>query len=111
MKINQCRFCEKPLKYTFARLGMSPLSNSYLTEEKLLQMEPFYPLNVYVCEQCFLVQLPEFESPGHIFSDYAYFSSFSETWLEHARDYVEQVTARFGFDSKSQIGQQSTRFL
>jgi 2-polyprenyl-3-methyl-5-hydroxy-6-metoxy-1,4-benzoquinol methylase len=103
MKINQCRFCEKPLKYTFARLGMSPLSNSYLTEEKLLQMEPFYPLNVYVCEQCFLVQLPEFESPGHIFSDYAYFASFSETWLEHARDYVEQVTARFGLDSKSHI--------
>jgi 2-polyprenyl-3-methyl-5-hydroxy-6-metoxy-1,4-benzoquinol methylase len=82
---------------------MSPLSNSYLPEEKLLQMEPFYPLNVYVCEQCFLVQLPEFESPGHIFSDYAYFSSFSETWLEHARDYVEQVTARFGFDSRNQI--------
>jgi 2-polyprenyl-3-methyl-5-hydroxy-6-metoxy-1,4-benzoquinol methylase len=103
MKINQCRFCEKPLKYTFARLGMSPLSNSYLSEEKLLQMEPFYPLNVYVCEQCFLVQLPEFESPGHIFRDYAYFSSFSETWLEHARDYVEQVTARFGLDSSSQI--------
>ena len=103
MKINQCRFCEKPLKYTIARLGMSPLSNSYLTEEKLLQMEPFYPLNVYVCEQCFLVQWPEFESPGHIFSDYAYFASFSETWLEHARDYVEQVTARFGLDSKSHI--------
>jgi 2-polyprenyl-3-methyl-5-hydroxy-6-metoxy-1,4-benzoquinol methylase len=103
MQINQCRFCDKPLKYTFARLGMSPLSNSYLTEEKLFQMEPFYPLNVYVCEQCFLVQLPEFESPGHIFSDYAYFSSFSETWLVHARDYVEQVTARFGFDSRSQI--------
>jgi 2-polyprenyl-3-methyl-5-hydroxy-6-metoxy-1,4-benzoquinol methylase len=103
MKINQCRFCENPLRYTFARLGMSPLSNSYIPKEKLQQMEPFYPLNVYVCEQCFLVQLPEFESPGHIFSDYAYFSSFSETWLEHARDYVEQMTARFGFDSKNQI--------
>jgi 2-polyprenyl-3-methyl-5-hydroxy-6-metoxy-1,4-benzoquinol methylase len=103
MKINQCRFCEKPLKYTFAHLGMSPLSNSYLTEEKLLHMEPFYPLNVYVCEQCFLVQLPEFESPAHIFKDYAYFSSFSETWLKHVRDYVEQMTTRFGFDSASQI--------
>lgn len=103
MKINNCRFCETPLKYTFASLGMSPLSNSYLIEEKLLQMEPFYPLNVYVCEQCFLVQLPEFESPGHIFSDYAYFSSFSETWLQHARDYVELMTARFGFDSKNQV--------
>lgn len=103
MKINQCRFCENPLRHTFARLGMSPLSNSYIPKEKLQQMEPFYPLNVYVCEQCFLVQLPEFESPGHIFSDYAYFSSFSETWLEHARDYVDKMTTRFGFDSKNQI--------
>ena len=103
MKKNNCRFCEKPLKHTFAHLGMSPLSNSYLSEDKLLQVEPFYPLNVFVCEQCFLVQLPEFESPGRIFSDYAYFSSFSETWLEHARHYVEQVTAIFGFDDRSQV--------
>ena len=103
MKLNQCRFCEKPLKHTFARLGMSPLSNSYLTEDDLQQMEPFYPLNVFVCGGCFLVQLPEFESPQHIFSDYAYFSSFSDSWLDHARQYVEHMTTRFELDSRSQV--------
>lgn len=103
MNTNQCRFCDNPLKHTFAHLGMSPLSNSYLTAENLQQMEPFYPLNVFVCEACFLVQLPEFESPEQIFSEYAYFSSFSDSWLEHARDYVEQMTARFGLGQQSQV--------
>ena len=103
MNVIHCRFCENPLKFIFAHLGMSPLSNSYLAEENLQQMEPFYPLNVFVCDRCFLVQLPEFEPPEHIFSDYAYFSSYSETWLAHARDYVEQMTARFALDVQSQV--------
>jgi hypothetical protein len=82
---------------------MSPLANSYLKPEELHQAEAFYPMHVYVCETCYLVQLPEFESPQHIFGDYAYFSSYSETWLKHAKTYVEQMIERFGFDSGSQI--------
>jgi len=82
---------------------MSPLANSYLKPEELHQAEAFYPMHVYVCQTCYLVQLPEFESPEHIFGDYAYFSSYSETWLKHAKTYVEQMIERFGFDSGSQI--------
>ena len=98
-----CRFCKTPLKHTFADLGMSPLANSYLKAEHLNQMEPFYPLHAYVCEACYLVQLPEFQTPEEIFCDYAYYSSYSETWLEHARAYVEHMIERFGFDSNSQV--------
>jgi len=82
---------------------MSPLANSYLEPTQLNQMEPFYPLHVYVCEHCFLVQLEEFASPEHIFSDYAYFSSYSDTWLQHARSYAEMVVARFKLDRRSQV--------
>ena len=103
MNLTKCRFCETPLKYTFANLGMSPLSNSYLKQKDLQQMEPFYPLHVYVCENCRLVQLSEFQSPEQIFGDYAYFSSYSETWLSHVKAYTELMTERFGFDSKSQV--------
>jgi len=98
-----CRFCDSPLKYSFADLGMSPLANSYLRQEELQQVEPHYPLYVYVCEECYLVQLPEFAPPEHIFSDYAYFSSYSEQWLSHSKTYTEMMIERFGFDSKSQI--------
>jgi hypothetical protein len=66
-------------------------------------MEPFYPLHVYVCERCFLVQLEEFESPDHIFSDYAYFSSYSESWLRHAKTYVDMAAQRFHLDRDSQV--------
>ena len=99
----KCRFCETPLKYSFADLGKSPLSNSYLTREGLQQIESFYPLHVRVCKKCYLVQLPEFQSPEQIFSDYAYFSSYSETWLIHAKAYTELMIERFGFDSKSRV--------
>ena len=98
-----CRFCGSPLKHSFADLGMSPLANSYLKQEELLKEELFYPLNVNVCQECYLVQLPEFTSPEHIFSDYAYFSSYSEQWLNHAKTYTELMMERFGFDSKSQV--------
>ncbi len=81
MTHRSCRFCAAPLLHTFVDLGMSPLANSYLTPSQLNRMEPFYPLHVYVCASCFLVQLEEFESPEHIFSDYAYFSSYSDTWF------------------------------
>jgi 2-polyprenyl-3-methyl-5-hydroxy-6-metoxy-1,4-benzoquinol methylase len=98
-----CRFCEEALTYTFADLGMSPLANSYLMPEQLNQMERFYPLHAYVCHKCFLVQLQEFETPEGIFSDYAYFSSYSDTFLEHAKSYVEMAIECFQLTSKSQV--------
>lgn len=103
MTTSCCRFCETPLRHTFVDLGMSPLANRYLTRKQLQQMEPFYPLHVYVCDQCFLVQLEEFESPEHIFSDYAYFSSYSDTWLQHSKAYTENVVKHFGLDTRSQV--------
>ncbi len=98
-----CRLCASPLTVTFADLGMSPLANSYIKSEQLQAMEPFYPLHVYVCDKCMLVQLQEFESPSHIFSDYAYFSSFSTAWLQHAREYTELMCERFDIGSHSQV--------
>jgi SAM-dependent methyltransferase len=88
----------------FVDLGMSPISNAYLTTGELHQMEPFYPLRPLVCEECFLVQLEEFETPRQIFdNDYAYFSSFSTSWLEHAERYAELAIDRFGLDDRSQV--------
>jgi 2-polyprenyl-3-methyl-5-hydroxy-6-metoxy-1,4-benzoquinol methylase len=84
-------------------LGMSPLANSYLKPEALQGMEPFYPLHAYVCEQCFLVQVPEFASPERIFGDYAYFSSYADTWLEHVRVYAAQAIRRFGLGPDSLV--------
>src|SRR5688572_19796433 len=98
-----CRFCSTPLTDVFADLGMSPLANSYLTKEQLAVMEPFYPLRAWVCGSCKLVQLEEFEKPDEIFSDYAYFSSFSTSWLAHAERYVAHMIERFGFGSQSQV--------
>jgi 2-polyprenyl-3-methyl-5-hydroxy-6-metoxy-1,4-benzoquinol methylase len=103
MKSICCRFCGVSVPHTFVELGMSPLANTYLTADQLNQMEPFYPLHAYVCERCFLVQLEEFASPGQIFSDYAYFASYSDTWLRHAQMYVEMACERFGLDSQSQV--------
>jgi len=100
-----CRFCATPLTHTFADLGMSPLANSYLREDQLDAMEPFYPLHVRVCEKCLLVQLPEFESPEHIFSDYAYFSSFSDSWLAHCEAYAGAMRAQFGLGAGSLVAE------
>jgi len=86
-----CRFCKAKLNHVFVSLGLSPLSNSYLSKDQLSKREPFYQLEPYVCDSCFLVQLEEFESPQHIFSDYAYFSSYSDTWLNHVKAYVEKM--------------------
>jgi SAM-dependent methyltransferase len=98
-----CRFCGAPLTHTFADLGMSPIANNYLSEEQLRGMEPFYPLHALACDRCFLVQLEEFESPEEIFSDYSYFSSYSTSWLEHCRRYVEMATGRFELGDRSQV--------
>src|SRR6516225_9449039 len=83
----RCRFCHAPLRQTFVDLGVSPLCESFLTAEQLNRMEPFYPLRVLVCQQCYLVQLDEYVSPEHIFTEYAYFSSYSDSWLKHASRY------------------------
>ena len=102
-KINYCRFCGAELNHIFVDLGMSPLANSYLMLEDLQKMEPHYPLCIYVCEKCYLVQLPVFQTPEDIFSDYAYFSSFSDSWLHHAKVYTERMVNRFGYDKNSQV--------
>lgn len=103
MNFSKCRFCNTNLDQIFVDLGRSPLANSFLSKEMLNKDEPFYPLRTFVCKQCFLVQLEEFESAENIFSDYAYFSSYSDSWLKHARLYVEMITKRFEFDKKSKV--------
>ena len=100
---NVCRFCKSPLNHVFVDLGVSPLANSYLKTEQLQKMEPHYPLCVYVCGTCYLVQLPEVQSPEEIFTDYAYFSSYSDSWLEHAKAYTDLMIDRFGFNPGSQV--------
>ena len=98
-----CRFCGAPLSHVFVDLGASPLANSYLEPADLLKAEAYYPLCVYVCAACLLVQLPEEERPEAIFSDYAYFSSYSDSWLRHARDYAAAMIERFGFGAGHQV--------
>src|SRR5919107_2493401 len=91
-----CRCCGAPLDETFADLGMTPLANSFIEPARAAAMEPFYPLHALVCSGCHLVQLAEFESPKAIFSDYPYFSSFSEAWLNHAAAYSARMTEELG---------------
>jgi 2-polyprenyl-3-methyl-5-hydroxy-6-metoxy-1,4-benzoquinol methylase len=98
-----CRFCGTKVRHNFVDLGMSPLCESYLTARQLNEMEPFYPLHVLVCENCFLVQLQEYVSVESIFGEYAYFSSFSESWLAHAKAYTEKMIERFALGPKSQV--------
>jgi hypothetical protein len=98
-----CRFCGAELHYTFVDLGMSPLCESYVSADQVNQMEPFYPLHVYVCEKCFLVQLEAYVSPEHIFTEYAYFSSYSDTWLKHSQAYTNQMIERFALDANSHV--------
>jgi SAM-dependent methyltransferase len=98
-----CRLCHGPLTTSFIDLGMSPLCESFLRADEVDQMEPYYPLHVLVCGGCFLVQLQEYVKPEHIFTEYAYFSSYSTSWVEHARRYCEMIKARFGLSSKSQV--------
>ncbi len=103
MTATPCRFCGSPLDAVFADLGMSPLANSYVPAERVNAMEPYYPLRALVCERCFLVQLEEFESPAHIFSDYAYFSSYSTSWLAHCERYCEMIVQRCALSESSMV--------
>jgi SAM-dependent methyltransferase len=97
----KCRFCDQLLRFTFVDLGMSPLCESFLSLEQLNQGESFYPLHAYVCKNCFLVQLEEYVSPENIFTEYAYFSSYADTWLEHCKNYTELVSSRFRLNKSS----------
>ncbi|HEY7300656.1 MAG TPA: class I SAM-dependent methyltransferase [Xanthobacteraceae bacterium] len=98
-----CRLCSSPLKTTFVDLGMSPLCESFRTADQSNQLEPYYPLHAMVCDSCFLVQLDEYVAPDHIFTDYAYFSSYSTSWVEHARRYCEMIKARLGLGAGSRV--------
>lgn len=98
-----CRFCATPLQHDLIDLGLSPVSNSFIAPENISEKEPFYPLHAFVCSNCFLVQLEEYETAGEIFSDYVYFSSYSDSWLAHASRFVDDVSDRFGFDSNSLV--------
>ena len=98
-----CRFCREPLRDTVVDLGMSPLCERYVAVDRLNAMEPFYPLHVYVCRCCWLVQLEQYVSAGEIFSEYAYFSSFADSWVQHAHDYTERMIQRFGYGADSQV--------
>jgi C-methyltransferase-like protein/putative zinc binding protein/methyltransferase family protein len=103
MSAPACRFCATPLKHTFVDLGMSPLCETFLTAGELDRMEPFYPLHVWVCSECFLVQLQEYVTPEHIFNEYAYFSSYSTAWLKHAEDYVAMASERLRLGRESLV--------
>ncbi|MFP3939171.1 MAG: methyltransferase domain-containing protein [Acidobacteriota bacterium] len=100
---HRCRSCAAPLSRVFVDLGLSPLANSYVEPEDLDRPETFYPLKAYVCESCFLVQLPPAVAPEEIFTEYAYFSSYSASWVEHARRYAEMATERFGLGAESLV--------
>jgi ubiquinone/menaquinone biosynthesis C-methylase UbiE len=100
----QCRFCKTELKHVFIDLVNSPASNSYLNAEQLNEPETYYPLKVYICHNCFLVQVDEYQKSDALFnSEYAYFSSYSRTWLAHAQKYTQDMIARFGFSESSKV--------
>src|SRR6187549_1027910 len=100
----QCRFCKTELEHVFIDLVNSPPSNSFLTKEQLNEPEVFYPLKVFTCSNCFLVQVDEYKKSDAIFnSDYVYFSSFSTSWLAHAKKYTELMTGRFGLNTNSLV--------
>ena len=103
MKKICCRFCGNKLNHDFINLGLSPLSNSFLKKEELNKNERYYPLDVKICEKCYLVQLTEYENPKNIFQNYAYFSSYSKSWLEHAKNFVQQSTNRLQLTKKSLV--------
>src|SRR5690606_13241760 len=106
--VSRCRFCQAPLEHTFVDLGMSPLCQDHVKPEELKRMEPFYPLHAYVCTSCFLVQVEEFVAPSEIFNDYAYFSSYSDSWLRHAQNYTNMMVERFPIDSSSLVAEMAS---
>jgi SAM-dependent methyltransferase len=101
--VHPCRLCGAPLTETFIDLGMSPLCERFLTAAQLDDMEPFYPLHVRICSECLLVQLPAYVPPDEIFSEYAYFSSYSDSWVAHARRFAERMQQQLGLDPSSRV--------
>ncbi len=99
----KCRFCKNDLTHTLVDLGRTPLANSYLKNLEAAETEKFYPLHARVCSNCFLVQVEDVVPPEEIFSDYAYFSSYSKSWVEHARRYADQQIQRFLLDKDSLV--------
>ena len=101
---SKCRFCNNILEHSVIDLGMSPLCQKHIKPEHANEMEKFYPLHAFICEHCWLMQLEQFATPDEIFADdYAYFSSYSQSWLEHVRKYADQMTSRFTLNAKSLI--------
>src|ERR1700689_2114663 len=98
-----CRFCGQTLQTTFVDLGMSPPCQTHIEQHQLNHMEPFYPLHAWVCQKCLLVQLEEYVAPANIFSDYAYFSSYADSWVEHARTYSVLMRERFSIGAESLV--------
>ena len=98
-----CRFCDAPLELTMVDLGKSPLCESFLPADRLEAMEPFYPLHVRVCTRCWLAQLPAFVEPDEIFHEYAYFSAYSDSWVEHSRAYADMITDRLSLTPESLV--------
>ena len=103
MDNQHCRFCGQKLEHTFADLGFSPLSNEYLSAEALEQGQTYYPLKVQVCGGCFLVQAALYQRPEQIFGEYQYFSSFSRSWLEHCKGYVDMIISRLQLTRDSRV--------
>lgn len=101
--MENCRFCGTELTQTFIDLGLSPIANNYISSDRLQDPDEFYPLHAYVCTNCFLVQVEEFEAPEKLFNDYAYFSSYSESWLAHAKTYAEMAVDRFQLKDTSLV--------
>ena len=99
----KCRFCNNHLEHMFVDLGKTPLANSYLSQENINKKESFYPLRVFVCSKCFLVQLDKYESPKNIFTEYAYMSSYSESMLNHVKEFVEKTIEEFNIGKNSQV--------
>jgi SAM-dependent methyltransferase len=102
-RLTRCRLCQAPLTTTFIDLGMSPLCESFLTADQINQMEPYFPLHVLLCDRCWLVQLQEYVEPADIFTEYAYFSSYSSSWVEHARKYCLMIKDRLGLGPDSHV--------
>ena len=103
MTAPKCAFCSTELKHTFVDLGMAPMVSAYLNDEKLTDVEHFYPMRAYTCDQCFLVQLPQAQTPSEIFGDYPYFSSMSSSWLKHAENFANFAVDKFGLNKDSKV--------
>ncbi len=101
----KCNFCKTPLVHHVTDLGMQPLCEERIKPGQINQMEPHFPLKVYVCDKCFLVQVPESVAPEYIYRDYGYYSSYSDSWLEHARKYVGMIIPRFNIGKESLVAE------